>query len=217
MSDNCHNAGRICWQVLADSLKFTTHSNGVKTWQRWTCDEAKFMHFCKTFISVVADFAATYNNYNQDHDCSTWFFSNTSWSSGAQISYFDSFVANYVNLNLILMNQPRFHNTNLFRQKWIRMICRGLADYRHKGTIAEQFNQLCQVMFVRPSNKQPNQPNRPNQPKRIRLNLETARLAKQYLSNAFECIVYMYIDHPKWFTPDRVASILEWSMSIRNL
>ena len=111
MSQNSHNSGKICWNVLAESISYETskrpgalpgHNDIIYC---WSINETKAEHFSKVMANVIKDFSETYKAEIIDElNPTKWEYGDFMHSGGSQVCYSDSLIANYLRLNLILLN-----------------------------------------------------------------------------------------------------------------
>ena len=67
MTENCHNNGKICLNLLADSLSYKINKKNNKDSAeptefeyKWSIDNKKLQHFSNVMVDVIKDFAKTY-------------------------------------------------------------------------------------------------------------------------------------------------------------
>lgn len=210
MGENCHNCGRVCWNSLADTLKYKTHQdiNGTLKYS-WSADKKKIHHFAKVLTKTIADYSSTWNKpRNNDLDPTTWPYGDRMYSAGAFICNLDTLVSVYVQLNLILLDRAYLNTTPLLRSNWVYDMCEGCGDGGHEDYMANEFSRVRGKLFKLTHKGKYSQQNIYD----IVLTDETVNLTRKYLDKVFECLIRYYQKCPEHFEESSIVSILEWCL-----
>ena len=87
MSINCHNSGKIPWNLLADAFSYKIHDNEKYI---WSIEQNKLKHFSNVLEDLIKDFAKTYKKeVKYELNPNEWEYGDYSSGQG-QVSYSDS-------------------------------------------------------------------------------------------------------------------------------
>jgi len=184
MSENCHNSGRIYWNLLENSISYKVQYHDGNPRYKCFINENMLKHFCNTMETVIVDYAKTYKSSNKSSnklsndnlDPIKWRNGFCMIGSGAQIGYSTSLLMNYILLNLILLNSKKINESKKLSQNtWIYNVCSGVSDYSHPKHIASKFIKIREKLFH-------NEIAKP-------LTKEIVKDVRNYLKNIFECLV----------------------------
>ena len=192
MSENCHNSGRIYWNLLEKAISYKVQYHDGKPKYKWFIDQNELKHFCNVMESVITDYAKTYKKNEpttNDLDPTKWKYGFMT-SSGAQVGYSTSLTLNYILLNLILLNSKKLNeSTKLCRNSWIYNVCSGSSDYSHPEHISSKFIELRKKIFNYKSYYDNNVTIKP-------LTKELIEDVRDYLKDIFECIETVHYRYP---------------------
>jgi len=200
MSVNCHNSGKICWNLLADSLSYNIQKNWSyeysgeghqgKTKYIFSINNNKLEHFSNVMADVIKDFAETYKKEDRyELNPTKWEYENYMYSAGAQVSNADTLISSYIFLNLILLNS-KLNETPLLgeeKNKWMYDVCSGDGDYRIDKYLASKFIKIRKRLFERYADQEEGVFKT-----RIKLSKELIEEIKDYLKEVFECLIRLH-------------------------
>ena len=194
MSVNCHNSGRICWNTLADSIRIEwvrEYSDGELHY-KYSLDHKKAQHFASVLHKVIKEFAETYKKEDNETDSfnlnpTKWFWNECKYGAGAQVSYTDSLLCIYMDLNLILLD-TKLNETTLLKRWWNYSVCMGESDYRHEDYMASECRNIIKKLFGCESMKFSKMEDR-------NINLSSKELVeeiREYLKKVFICLIRIF-------------------------
>ncbi len=198
MSENCHNSGKIYWNLLGESLTYKFKTNGYDERYTWSINSKTLEHFSNVMANVIKEFAETYNKEDR------YVLNPTKWEHGDregggwQISYANGLIGIYVILNLILLNSKLNETPLLTEQKWLYNLCSGDGDYTQDEYLASKFRGIRIKLFERYTDD--------NLKFQNRIKLLTKELVEEirdYLKEVFECLIRIYQSEKHRDTVDR--------------
>ena len=216
MSQNCHNSGKICWNVLAESISYeTTKRPGALPGHNdiiycWTINETKAEHFSKIMANVIKDFSETYKAEIIDElNPTKWEYGDFTHSGGSQVCYSDSLIENYLRLNLILLNS-NLNKTHMLTYHARYDECSGHSALHPDDYLVDKFIEIRKKLFVRCGesshafDKKLNEWHgsmhdyfdNKNYNHRIELTKEVVEEVKEYLKEVFICLISFYRSEP---------------------
>jgi len=216
MSVNCHNSGKICWNLLYESLSYKTIKcpgglpghNDIK--YIWFVDIKKAEHFSKVMANVIKEFSETYKEEIKDElNPTKWEDGDIMHSGYSQVCYSDSLIENYLRLNLILLNS-NLNKTPLLTYNALYDECSGHSALHPDDYLVDKFIELRENLFVRCGESSHNFDkiikerheswhdyfDNKNYRHRIELTKEVVEEVREYLKEVFICLISFYRSEP---------------------
>ncbi len=216
MSENCHNSGKICWNLLSESLSYKTRNrpgglpghNDIE--YIWSVDEKKAEHFSKVMANVIKDFSETYKEEIIDElNPTKWEDGDIMHSACSQVCYSDSLIENYLRLNLILLNS-KLNKTPLLTYDALYDECSGHSALHPDDYLVDKFIELRKNLFIRCGESSHRYDeiikewhksrhdffDNKNYRHRIELTKEVVEEIREYLKEVFICLISFYRSEP---------------------
>ena len=207
MSINCHNSGKLPWNLLADAFSCATYDN-IKF--IWKIEDKKLKHFCSVFENVLQDFSKTYKKeVRYELNPIAWEYGD--YSSGmSEIGYHDSLLMIYIRLNLILLGSKLDKNSSLSDETSVYDVCSGSGSFHLDEYIESKFVQIKNKLFQE-------LPVENFWEEKYKFNTLTRELIieiRSYLKEVYECLIRMYQSesHKNYFTSDNIFDTIKWDL-----
>jgi len=219
MSQNCHNSGKICWNLLGELISYTTkklpdgilkHTDELKYF--YWIDSKKATHFGKVMANVIKEFSETYKNEIVDElNPTTWEHGDIINSQYPKLAYADSLTTIYIRLNLILLN-TKLNKTPIITDLNFYYVCSGEGGKGlcHDEYLEDKFIEIKKKMLVRYGENSHKYDelkkmihesrhdfiDAKNYMYRIELTKELVEEIREYLKVVFICLISFYRSEP---------------------
>ena len=214
MSVNCHNSGKIPWNLLSEAFSCQTYDN-INF--KWKIEKNKLIHFSNVLESLIEDFASTYKKkVKYELNPIEWEYGEET-SYGGQISYSDSLLMIYIRLNLILLESKLNKNSRLTNDTWIYDVCSGYADCQPDKYLVNKFLKIRKKLFKK---NKPILVSVQNELEFYETRYDVNNLTREliieirnYLKEVFECLIRIYQSEKKNnLESDSIFHTIKWDL-----